>query len=66
MDIDKLIEANQRFDKEFQRTHPQFVQWWANHPHCDKDPKFAVAPRVAWKCECYQQEYLEAKEIGIA
>jgi len=64
MDIDKLIIANDKFDEEFERMHPKFARWWRSHPHCDSDPKWAVKPRVAWKCEIYQQEYMEAKSVG--
>lgn len=66
MDNQVLNQWNNHYDAKFAKEHPGFVKWWFNHAHCDKDPKFAVAARVAWKCACYQQEYLEAKEIGIA
>ncbi len=66
MDIDKLIEENKLCDDAFAKQQPDFVRWWSQHPHCDPDPKFAVRARVAHKCQCYRQEFLDAKEVGVA
>ena len=66
MDIDKLIAANKRFDEEFEVEHPRFVAWWHGHLHCDKDPKFSVPARVAFKCQLYQDEFLESRQYGAA
>jgi hypothetical protein len=64
MDLKKLAEANKRFDQEFVDKHPDFVRWWSNHPHCDPDPQYRVAARVAYKCASYHDEFLSAKEVG--
>lgn len=64
MDLKKLAECNKRFDSEFCQKHQDFVAWWAKHPHNDPNPIYAVNPRIAYKCACYQDEFLEAKSIG--
>lgn len=42
-------------------SHPpkSFEAWWASKPR-DIDAK------RAYNCQCYRDEYLEAKEIGLA
>lgn len=66
IDHDKLAQANNRLDAKFAADHKDFVTWWHRHDHCDPDPKYAIPARVAWKAQCYRQEYLGAKEVGAA
>lgn len=65
MDIDKLTKANQKRDAQFAADNKDFVVWWHKHPHCDPDPKWAVAARVAYKCQSYRQEFFETREVGL-
>ena len=65
MDLKVLDEWNDHYDSKFAKEHPDFEKWWRTHAHCDRDPKWAVAPRIAWKCAAFRQEYLEAREVGI-
>lgn len=65
MDVAQLIAWNKKYDEIFAKKHPDFVAWWHKHPHCDPDSKWAVKPRVAWLCQCYQDEFLEAKQFGL-
>ncbi len=65
MNPDKFKAANDKFDNEFARQHPDFVAWWHKHPHCDPIEKWRVAPRVAWKAKCYRDEFMEAKSVGL-
>lgn len=66
MDPKVLNEWENHYDAKFAKEHSEFARWWRTHPHCDSDPKWSVKPRVAWKCEIYQQEFMEAKSVGIA
>lgn len=59
-------DYRKRFDKEFAEKHQDFVKWWAHHPECDLELKRAISPRVAYKCDRYRQEFLEAKAVGSA
>ncbi len=65
MDVKLLAELHAKYDTEFAETHPMFVRWWAKHKHNDPDPKYAIAPRIAFKCACFYDEYQEAKTIGV-
>jgi hypothetical protein len=66
VDRDKMIAAENAADEKFARMHPDFHAWWQRHPHCDPEPKFAVRARIAYKCRCYQDEFLEAKQFGLS
>lgn len=64
MDLKKIREFEVQYDKAFAEKHMDFVVWWAGHRHNDPDPKYAVAPRVAYKCACFYDEFWNAKQVG--
>jgi hypothetical protein len=66
MNIEKLTEANNRLDANFSADHKDFAVWWHKHDHCDSEPKWQVAARVAYKCQRYRNEFMDAKQIGAA
>ncbi len=64
MDANLLAQFSAKFDREFAAKYPAFVKWWSSHKHNDPDPKYAVAPRIAYRCAIYYDEYQEAKQFG--
>jgi hypothetical protein len=45
-------------------AHPsqEFCVWWSKHA----DFREGILARVAWNCDSYRQEFLSAKEVGLA
>ncbi len=66
MDVKLLAELSAKYDREFSEKYPAFVKWWAKHTSNDPDPRYAIAPRIAYKCACFYDEYQEAKQFGAA
>ncbi len=64
MDPKLLAEFSHQYDREFADKHPAFVKWWAKHAHNTPDPQYAVAPRIAYRCAIYYDEFHELKHIG--
>ncbi len=64
MDVKLLAELTEKYDREFYEKHPDFVKWWAKHAHNTPDPQYAVAPRIAYKCAIYYDEFHELKRMG--
>ncbi len=67
MDLEKLAQAHNRLDAKFGADHTDFVVWWHKHPHSNTEPdhpEYVISPRVAYKCQCYRQEFLASKEVG--
>ena len=61
MDQRVYDEASKLLDEKFEQKYPQFVAWFKTHP----DYRQEIKPRIAHNCQCYQDEYLAAKEVGL-
>ncbi len=58
--FEQYVDLDRRWN-----PHPskKFADWWKNHKDC---VDHGIDVNRAFNCENYRQEFLEAKEIGIA
>ena len=61
VDLAVLAQWEKHFDDKFARDFPQFIAWFQTHPDYQQE----ISPRIAHKCQRYQDEYLEAKQYGV-
>ena len=62
MDQEAYNQWSKHFDEKFEKEYPQFTAWFRTH----LDYQEGIRPRIAYKCECYRQQYLAAREVGVA